>query len=198
MCRALRFATRANKTQAWLRSRAMRRFPRTTALNLAIRRDDWLAATRMGRLICNASEGWRPRPELNRGKRFCRPLRNHSATWPSGAMGSGSRRIRQCPTHPRHQRPGARLRRAFAQTRGTRQARTAVFFPPTSCGAAGQRGQNVRGRNEPGLFMLSMPDRLCYMRSDASRLFPGSSAVEQPAVNRLVAGSNPARGATLY
>ena len=25
--------------------------------------------------------------------------------------------------------------------------------------------------------------------------FPGSSAVEQPAVNRLVAGSNPARGA---
>ena len=29
----------------------------------------------------------------------------------------------------------------------------------------------------------------------ASRLFPGSSAVEQPAVNRLVAGSNPARGA---
>ena len=33
--------------------------------------------------------------------------------------------------------------------------------------------------------------------SDASRLFPGSSAVEQPAVNRLVAGSNPARGANV-
>ncbi len=27
-------------------------------------------------------------------------------------------------------------------------------------------------------------------------MFPGSSAVEQPAVNRLVAGSNPARGAS--
>ena len=25
---------------------------------------------------------WRRRPELNRGKRFCRPLRNHSATTP--------------------------------------------------------------------------------------------------------------------
>src|ERR1700681_687733 len=25
---------------------------------------------------------WRPRPELNRSTRFCRPLRNHSATWP--------------------------------------------------------------------------------------------------------------------
>src|SRR5262245_49617158 len=28
-------------------------------------------------------------------------------------------------------------------------------------------------------------------------MFPGSSVVEQPAVNRLVAGSNPARGATI-
>ena len=31
---------------------------------------------------------WRPRPELNRSKRFCRPLRNHSATWPSGGCRS--------------------------------------------------------------------------------------------------------------
>src|ERR1700733_4624320 len=30
---------------------------------------------------------------------------------------------------------------------------------------------------------------------DCFALFPGSSVVEQPAVNRLVAGSNPARGA---
>ena len=29
-------------------------------------------------------------------------------------------------------------------------------------------------------------------------MFPGSSAVEQPAVNRLVAGSNPARGAKFF
>jgi hypothetical protein len=29
----------------------------------------------------------------------------------------------------------------------------------------------------------------------AAAMFPGSSVVEQPAVNRLVAGSNPARGA---
>ena len=44
---------------------------------------------------------------------------------------------------------------------------------------------------------LSKRGRLCYMRTfiAPSRLFPGSSAVEQPAVNRLVAGSNPARGA---
>ena len=26
---------------------------------------------------------WRPRPESNRGTRLCRPLRHHSATWPS-------------------------------------------------------------------------------------------------------------------
>jgi hypothetical protein len=29
-------------------------------------------------------------------------------------------------------------------------------------------------------------------------VFPGSSVVEQPAVNRLVAGSNPARGAKVF
>ena len=44
---------------------------------------------------------------------------------------------------------------------------------------------------------LSMRQRLCYMAVRASRLFPGSSAVEQPAVNRLVAGSNLAWGAKL-
>ncbi len=39
----------------------------------------------------------------------------------------------------------------------------------------------------------------CYTRcaSSLANVFPGSSAVEQPAVNRLVAGSNPARGAKL-
>ncbi len=37
---------------------------------------------------------------------------------------------------------------------------------------------------------------LCYRPvAEAPALFPGSSVVEQPAVNRLVAGSNPARGA---
>ena len=34
--------------------------------------------------------------------------------------------------------------------------------------------------------------------SRALHVFPGSSVVEQPAVNRLVAGSNPARGATSF
>ena len=38
-----------------------------------------LSLTRPGALLAKL---WRPRPELNRGKRFCRPLRNHSATWP--------------------------------------------------------------------------------------------------------------------
>jgi hypothetical protein len=36
---------------------------------------------------------------------------------------------------------------------------------------------------------------LLYALRARQLLFPGSSAVEQPAVNRLVAGSNPARGA---
>lgn len=36
---------------------------------------------------------WRPRPELNRGTRFCRPLRHHSATWPGSAIGKGEVRF---------------------------------------------------------------------------------------------------------
>ncbi len=36
---------------------------------------------------------------------------------------------------------------------------------------------------------------LLYARGLHTSAFPGSSVVEQPAVNRLVAGSNPARGA---
>src|SRR3978361_1800716 len=50
-----------------------------------------------------------------------------------------------------------------------------------------------------GLFPLCKPRRLCYTQPGAKHcfaLFLGSSVVEQPAVNRLVAGSNPARGAT--
>lgn len=45
---------------------------------------------------------------------------------------------------------------------------------------------------------FAKPRLVCYSqpRSDEP-LFPGSSVVEQPAVNRLVAGSNPARGATI-
>jgi hypothetical protein len=43
-------------------------------------------------------------------------------------------------------------------------------------------------------MLLGKARPLCYTRSLLAP-FPGSSVVEQPAVNRLVAGSNPARGA---
>jgi hypothetical protein len=64
------------------------------------------------------------------------------------------------------------------------------------------RGLHSPARLLPGKFRslrLSKPDQLCYTRTRTREalLFPGSSAVEQPAVNRLVAGSNPARGAKL-
>src|ERR1700682_3666419 len=55
---------------------------------------------------------WRPRPELNRGKRFCRPLRNHSATWPRGhaynSTGPGAAtRARRFAGPPARATPGA-------------------------------------------------------------------------------------------
>jgi hypothetical protein len=42
------------------------------------------------------SEGWRRRPDLNRGWRFCRPLPYHLATAPIGCERDAGR-----PTHPR-------------------------------------------------------------------------------------------------
>ena len=53
-------------------------------------------------------------------------------------------------------------------------------------------------RPRGGLIPLCKPQGLCYTQPGAKHwfaLFLGSSVVEQPAVNRLVAGSNPARGA---
>src|SRR6516225_7215181 len=49
-----------------------------------------------------------------------------------------------------------------------------------------------------GHLVLCKPKMLCYtLRAceHVCRLFLGSSAVEHPTVNRMVAGSNPARGA---
>src|SRR5689334_25334807 len=49
-------------------------------------------------------------------------------------------------------------------------------------------------------LVLCKPGRLCYTlpaREHLFRLFLGSSAVEHSTVNRMVAGSNPARGAKL-
>ena len=52
----------------------------------------------------------------------------------------------------------------------------------------------VSRTHDPGKYLpLGKAPPLCY--TPRARLFPGSSVVEQPAVNRLVAGSNPARGA---
>jgi hypothetical protein len=51
-----------------------------------------------------------------------------------------------------------------------------------------------------GDLVLCKPERLCYTlpaREPLFRLFLGSSAVEHSTVNRMVAGSNPARGAKL-
>src|SRR6187401_2707249 len=48
-------------------------------------------------------------------------------------------------------------------------------------------------------LVLCKPERLCYTlpaREPLFRLFLGSSAVEHSTVNRMVAGSNPARGAS--
>ena len=61
------------------------------------------------------------------------------------------------------------------------------------------RGHNGRGLHlHCGPFTLCKAGWLCYRRQSTIE-FPGSSVVEQPAVRyRLVAGSNPARGANKF
>ena len=58
--------------------------------------------------------------------------------------------------------------------------------------------QPIRMTCGPAYFALCKARRLCYTLPHANlrfRLFLGSSAVEHSTVNRMVAGSNPARGA---
>src|SRR5690349_20588492 len=63
--------------------------------------------------------------------------------------------------------------------------------------ATGHFGECTIPCRDPHL-VLCKPGRLCYTlpaREHLFRLFLGSSAVEHSTVNRMVAGSNPARGA---
>src|ERR1700683_3555599 len=75
-------------------------------------------------------------------------------------------------------------------------AHCSIEVPPAT--KAARVVATCSGLSAPGHNALSKPQKLCYMRLTPEHLasFPGSSAVEQPAVNRLVAGSNPARGAS--
>ncbi len=64
------------------------------------------------------------------------------------------------------------------------------------------RNFHIRQQSQTGArFLLCKGKRLCYTlraRELLYRSFLGSSAVEHPTVNRMVAGSNPARGARSF
>jgi hypothetical protein len=76
---------------------------------------------------------------------------------------------------------------------------------PMCCRNCQQNGVTARPRADAhngvpiGDLDLCKPERSCYTlpaRERSVRLFLGSSAVEHSTVNRMVAGSNPARGAS--
>ena len=83
------------------------------------------------------------------------------------------------------------------------------FFAELATNAGHPSGSRGRKRRQRGGVrsgpagccldgLCNRPDDLIYATGyRALASFPGSSAVEQPAVNRLVAGSNPARGANV-
>jgi hypothetical protein len=98
-----------------------------------------------------------------------------------------------------------------AEPVGAGEIAVAVICPSPSGTWQSQIGQRPPKMSAVGslppcdrLYAVRMPLCIswpvCYSRTSQalSAMFPGSSVVEQPAVNRLVAGSNPARGAKQF
>src|SRR5581483_9125852 len=78
-------------------------------------------------------------------------------------------------------------------------SRTSENRPPNRCETSGFRAM-PEGSERPYFFYAR---RIGFVirwpaREHLHRLFLGSSAVEHPTVNRMVAGSNPARGASSF
>jgi hypothetical protein len=125
---------------------------------------------------------------------YMAPLSKVSAGQRRIAMGSRAGRRRACPGR---RRATATWRSGDAAdcksvNAGSIPAVASKFAPVAA--RAKECPQKRRPGGEEGAsphqgFLLRAPPR------DGVRLFRGSSAVEQPAVNRLVVGSNPTRGA---
>ena len=83
--------------------------------------------------------------------------------------------------------------------RAARAARQGIWTPEDSARKAAAKGvRTMRWTACAFLARDALQSRRLFAIGTATRealSFPGSSVVEQPAVNRLVAGSNPARGA---
>ncbi len=90
----------------------------------------------------------------------------------------------------------SKVRQNAIRLAGQSRYKTAVPCPAKVRKIAAKPAASAR--REVCVFVLCKPDRLCYTlpaREHLRRLFLGSSAVEHSTVNRMVAGSNPARGA---
>ena len=122
---------------------------------------------------------WRPRPESNRGARICSPLRNHSATRPSGACrerdGCSIATIPPKSNSP-FSPPCANKALATVETR-------AICLPPRRRNRL-QRPPRRSRSSKQGFF-------------ERQGLFRRGAAVAQRTVNPLVVGSNPTAGANL-
>ena len=80
---------------------------------------------------------------------------------------------------------------------GSPQQRRQTRICVTACGNASHCPPKCARQKNSECFFAKLKG-VCYRPATfaSEQAFPGSSAVEQPAVNRLVDGSNPSRGAT--
>ena len=113
---------------------------------------------------------WRPRRESNPRTRICSPLRSHSATRPHVATVSRQRR---------------QLARVDGPAQGAR-ARLATVAP----GIASRHSPSQNALQETACIRRPA----CYS-GPADAHSPIAQLVEHSTVNRMVAGSSPARGA---
>ena len=82
---------------------------------------------------------------------------------------------------------------------GSPQQRRQTRICVTTCGNASHCPPKCARQKNSECFFAKLKG-VCYRPATfaSEQAFPGSSAVEQPAVNRLVDGSNPSRGANKF
>ncbi len=142
---------------------------------------------------CPQEEEWRPRPESNRGARICSPLRNHSATRPSGR-----RRVRGgcsiAERRTKEQPPKAPVDSAMRADR-------------IGAGPPERPADEDLQRPKPCYMSPTTPagERSLWHRSAIGQgpgcgeaIFRRGAAVAQRTVNPLVVGSNPTAGAITF
>ena len=171
---------------------------RRRATFLAFRLVSWLAGRRLALPFPGTQPRWSVQWSLQEGS----PLTVAGAATDSGPRIGSSPTVFRLSPLPRTSSVGKDRTSFLArQTPHNKRIRD-LEAPDQHQIAAAARGDFFASVENMTTKGLANPHGVCYtpptdaVLKSAATVIPGSSVVEQAAVNRLVAGSNPARGAT--